>query len=337
MPIGKPDLGFLASKEKTMRRVLLPFVFVLLALSLVAAGCGSSESDGSGNGEAAPAAEAEAEGDGGGEGSPSGADLLARAAEAGQGLRSAHYVLDANVTVTGDGSNPQLTLFAQGPITLHLEGDASETAFTADASVGFAGQSFSGQLLAGEHEAFFNFMGQWYGTKEAGFADAAEQGAEGAVTDPQAAIQAIRDRFDDVLTGEVSEGPAVDGAETWRFEGTLNSSGIAALSQEFGGEAMTAEEVAQLEVIADAVKVVVDFGREDSLPRHVEFQLALTADDLADLGGSTGLEGVEALDMSVTIDVSDFGKDVSFEAPEQFAPFEDLFGQFLGLAAAAGA
>jgi hypothetical protein len=335
LSIRKSDSDLVASKEKIMRRLLSPFVLALLALALVAAGCGSSDSDSAGNGEAAPVAEAEAGGGDGG--APGGADLLASAVEAGRGLQSAHYVLDANLMVASDGSNPQLALFAQGPITLHLEGDASETAFTADASVGFAGQTFSGQVLAGEHEAFFNFMGQWYGTKEAGLADAAERGAEGAVADPQEAIEAVRDKFDDVLTGEVFEGPTVDGAETWRFEGTLDSAGVAALSQEFAGKAMTAEEAAQLGVIADAAKVVVDFGREDNLPRHLEFLLALTADDLAALGGTSDLEGVESLDVSLTIDVSDFGKDVSYGAPAQFAPFEDLFGQLLGLAGAAGA
>jgi len=336
LPIRNPESDFVASKEN-MRRLPFPFVLALLALALVVAGCGSAESDSTGNGETAPVAGAGAEGDGGGAGAPGGADLLARAVEAGQGLQSSHYVLEANVTVTGDGSNPQLALFAQGPVTLHLEGDASEAAFTADASVGFAGQAFSGQLLAGEHEAFFNFMGQWYGTKDAGLADAAEQGAESAVTDPQEAIQAFRDNFDDVLTGDVSAGPTVDGVETWRFEGTLNSSGIAAVSQEFGGEAMTTEEAAQLEVIADAVQVVVDFGREDSLPRHLELQLTLTADDLSELVGSTsGLEGVESLDASVTIDLTEFGKDVSYEAPAEFAPIEDLLGQLVGVAAAVG-
>ena len=81
----------------------------------------------------------------------------------------------------------------------------------------------------------------------------------------------------------------------------------------------------------------MDFGRDDSLPRHLEFHLALTADHLAELSGGTGLEGVESVDVSVTIDVSDFGKDVSFEAPDTFSPFEDLVGQLFGLAAAAGA
>ena len=307
-----------------MRRLALPFVLAVLALALAATGCGSSELGSSGSDQAAPAAE--------GGGVPDGADFLATAVEAGQGLDSAHYILDASVTLTG--SSPQLAFVAQGPITLHLEGDASETAFTAEGSVGFAGQTFTGNLLAGEHEVFLNFMGKWYGTKDAGLADAAEQRADGTVSDPQEAIQAVREHFGDVLTGEVSEGPAVDGVETWRFEGTLNAAGIVGLAQDLGGKDMTAEETAQLQAIADAATVVVDFGRGDSLPRHLEFQLSLGADELAELSDGASLDGVESFDMSVTVDLSDFGKDVSFEAPDQFAPFEDLFGQLFGIAMA---
>lgn len=309
-----------------MRRLLLPFVLALVAL--VATGCGSSDSDSARNDGASQIAAAD--------GTPGGVDLLASAVEAGQGLGSAHYVLDASVTVSGDGSNPELALFAQGPITLHVEGDASEGALTADGSVGFAGKTFAGTLLAGQHEAFFNFMGQWYGTKEGGLAEAADQSGERAADDPQQVIRAMREQFDDILQGEVVAGPTVDGDETWRFEGTLDAVGILALSQKLGGRPITAEEARQLEVIADAIRITADFGRDDSLPRHIEFGLTLRADDLVELAGTAGLSGVESIDARVVVDVSDFGKEVTYEAPEQFAPFEDLFGQLFGLLAASG-
>ena len=311
-------------EEKTLRRATRPLVLALLAAVLLASGCGSS-SDGDAGDDGAVAAEASpAEGS---------ADLLARAVTAAQGMTSAHYALDATVSVKAAGQvvNPQVEMLAQSPFTLHLEGDASETAFTADGSIGFAGQTLTGTFLAGEHELFLNFMGTWYGTKDTGLADAEEQGAAGVTANPQEALDAIRGRLDDVLTGNVSEGPESDGVETWRFEGTLNVDGLAELAAELG-EAIPAADLDVLRAIAGASKVVVLFGRGDSLPRRFEFSLALSGDELAQLGaGATGLEGVESLNVDVSVDVSDFGKDVSYDAPAEFAPFDELLGQLLGL------
>jgi len=312
-------------EKKTLRRATLPLVLALLAAVLLASGCGSS-SDGDAGGDGAVAAEASpADGS---------ADLLARAVTAAQGMTSAHYALDATVSVKAAGQvvNPQVEMLAQSPFTLHLEGDASETAFTAGGSIGFAGQTLTGTFLAGEHELFLNFMGTWYGTKDTGLADAEEQGAAGVTANPQEALDAIRGRLDDVLTGDMSEGPGSDGVETWRFEGTLNVDGLAELAAELGGEAIPAADLDVLRAIAGASKVVVLFGRGDSLPRRFEFSLALSGDELAQLGASaTGLEGVESLNVDVSVDVSDFGKDVSYDAPAEFAPFDELLGQLLGL------
>ena len=315
-----------------MRRLTLPVTLVVLAV-LLAAGCGGGGGSSSSNEGASSTAEPAAP-----SGGSSGAELLSSSLAAVQGVKSAHYALDASVNVktSGAGASPQLAAFAQGPITIHLEGDASSKAFTADGSAGFSGQTFAAKLLLGEHEAYLNLLGQWYGSKEFGLADAQTKGAQTTGADPQAALQQVRDHFDEVLTGELSDGPKTDGVDTTKWEGTINVDGIAALAKGLGGKEIPAADLDKFKVVASGTKLVMLFGKDDKLPRRFEFHIALSADDLATLGGGGTLAGVESIGVDVTIDLSDYGKQVSFEAPAQFQPFEQILGAFGGLAGAGG-
>ena len=316
-----------------MRRFALPLVLALLAILLAASGCGGSSSSNksSASSGAEPAAPPPSVGS-------QSADLLSGSLTAVQGVKSAHYALDASVTVktSGGNANPQLAAFTKGPITVHFEGDASSKAFTADGSVGFAGQSFVGKLLLGEHEAYLNLLGQWYGSKDFGLADAQSKGAQSAGTDPQQAIEKIRGQFDNVLTGEVSDGPETDGVATSKWEGTLNVDGIVAVSKELGGQEIPADTLDKLRVVADATKIVTLVGKDDKLPRRFELHIALSGDDLAKLGAGQTAAGVDSVGVDVTIDLSDYGKQVSFDASAQFQPFSQLLGAFGGLAGAGG-
>ena len=316
-------------RRTTLRRFALPLVLALLAVLLAASGCGGSSSNkSSASTGAAPAAPSS--------GSQS-AELFSGSLAAVQGVKSAHYALDASVTIkaSAQNANPQLAAFTKGPITVHFEGDASSKAFTADGSVGFAGQSFVGKLLLGEHEAYLNLLGQWYGSKSFGLADAQTKGAQSAGTSTQS-IAKIRGQVDKVLTGDVSDGPETDGVATTKWEGTLNVDGIVALSKELGGKEIPAADLDKLRIVAGATKIVALVGKDDKLPRRFEFHLALSGDDLAKLGGTGSLAGVDSLSVDLTIDLSDYGKQVSFDAPAQFQPFSQLLGAFGGLAGAGG-
>ncbi len=312
-----------------MRRFALPLVLTLLAVVLTASGCGSSSSNKSASSGAEPAAPS---------GGSSGADLLSGALTAVQGVKSAHYALDASVTIktSGQSANPQLAVFTKGPITVHFEGDASSKAFTADGSVGFSGQSFAGKLLLGEHEAYLNLLGQWYGSKSFGLADAQTKGAQSTGTDPQAALKQVRDHFDGVLTGAVSDGPKADGVATTKWEGTLNVDGIAALAKQLGGKEIPAADLDKFRVVATATKIVTLVGKDDKLPRRFELHIALSGDDLAKLGATGTFAGVDSLGIDLTVDLSDYGKQVSYNAPAQFQPFNQLLGAFAGLAGSGG-
>lgn len=262
-------------------RTLLPLLLVMIALT----GCGSSQS-----------------GSGGGDGSaPAAADLAADAVAALEEAGSAHYVIDASVEGNGDAGFTG---------SLHAEGDASADAFTADGTVTFQGVSFSGRVLAGRDELFLNFMGQWYGDRDVGPWD---------TEDETPSADDVREYFDDVFTGFVSEGPELDGVATWRFEGRLNPDGFADLTERFEEEHVTEQQRKLLRAVAEHTHFVLDVGRDDGLPRHVEFTVEIPKEALADLVGT--FDG----SVHATANLSQFGTDVFYEAPPDFRPLEELF------------
>jgi hypothetical protein len=300
------------------RLFTIPALLVLLALALVASGCGAgADSD-----TAAPAEGASSE-------APDVSRLVSESFAAAAN-RSAHYVVDATLTLETDGNaDPQLAAFAQNPMTLHIEGDASDKAVTADGSVSFMGQTFTASLLAGEHEVFVNFLGSWYGQKDVGLADLEAQ--QGAATGSGPSEEELIARLGELFTGDVSEGPLTDGVETWQVDGRLSSDGILKLADEYGAGALGAEERKVVDQIINALTLAIVVGRDDMLPRHFELGFSLSADDFAGFGVTEEqMDGLKSLNLELTADMSDYGKTVSIQAPAQFQPIEKLFGQFLG-------
>ncbi len=300
--------------SRVLAAVLLTFAF-----AVAGTGCGAGAGGSSGSST---------------ENAPEFGALVSEMLEAAESVKSAHYVVDATLAVESDGevSDPMLSAFAQNPLSIHAEGDVSETAFTASGNVSFLGQTLSGEIMGDENEIYINFLGTWYGSTDAGFADAAqgELGfeAEGGTPTPEELL----DQLDQVVTGEITEGPDVDGAATWRVEGRLNSESIAELAGTYGGETLPAEALVGLDALADATTLVLIVGREDSLPRSFEMTMDLSADDLAEFSdGEAELSGLRAFKLEVTGSLSDFGSQVAYEAPESFEPIEELLGQFGGL------
>lgn len=298
---------------------VLPAVLLALAFAVVATACGAG-AGGSGGSST--------------ESAPGFGTLVSEMLDAAEAVKSAHYVVDASLAVETDGdvSDPMLTAFAQNPLSIHAEGDVSESAFTASGSVSFLGQTLSGEVLGSENEIYVNFLGTWYGSPDAGFADAAqgELGFEAEAGTPTP--EELLDQLDQVVTGEIMEGPDVDGAATWRVEGRLNSEGIAELAETYGGETLPAEALVGLDAFADATTLVMIVGREDSLPRSFEMTMDLSADDLAEFSdGEADLSGLRSFKLEVSGSLSDFGTQVAYEAPASFEPIEELLGQFGGL------
>jgi hypothetical protein len=287
-------------------------VLLLACLAIAAAGCGSSAS---GPGQ---------------DGAPTPADLAANATQALFEVGSAHYELDGSVDAQGDGM-PLPT-----PITVHFEGDYSQEALTADGSVGFPGGNFSGGVLVGQHEFFLNLMGRWFGTRDFGLADAEAQMEK---DDPKGAElyrelqtgDGVRRYFDRVFVGEVAEGPDADGASTWEFQGHLNADGIAALVAEYGGEVPGEAEIAAFRQIAEKMRFTLLVGRDDNLPRRFDFHLELNPEDFEALErADSGFDTPGTVRVDFALVLSDFGKEVEYEAPAQFEPLEKAVEAFFG-------
>ena len=71
----------------------------------------------------------------------------------------------------------------------------------------------------------------------------------------------------------------------------------------------------------------MDVGQEDALPRKLE----LTLDPPKDLQFDS--EELESSDgaFSLTVELSDFGEEVSFNPPTSPKPLDELFGQLFGV------
>jgi hypothetical protein len=271
-------------------RKLLPLLAALLLVVLLA-GCGGSSTT----------EQAAAE-------PPAPADLATAAIAALEEAGSAHYVFEIEVRENGED---------RSAVSVRAEGDASGDAVTARVNVDFEGIGLSGTVLANRDELFVDFMGQWYGERGLDLDERADELPSKAD---------VQQYFDDLFTGAVEEGPEIDGVATWRFEGKLDADGFADLTEKFEDENVTAEQRALLRLVAEKTRFVLDVGQEDDLPRHVEFRLELSAEDLDALVDGLDVLGIgnQLEEVAVSLDLSDFGTHVAYDAPTDYRPLDEL-------------
>jgi hypothetical protein len=244
-----------------------------------------------------------------GGGSPPGqasfaADALTALEEAG----SAHVVVDAQAGAI---------MGTKAQVGVHFEGDVSTSAFVGDVQLSFPGGTLGARVLADEHDVYVRFMGVWYHEGE-GIADLLSE-----LTTPAGLGKLFTQLFD----GEITQGPDMAGASTWEFEGRLRAETFANLVEEYGGVELTANDRALFEKVAEASHLVVDVGQEDALPRKLELTLEPPKDlhfDSEELEASGGA-------FSLTVELSDFGEEVSFSPPKGAKPLDELFGQLFGV------
>jgi hypothetical protein len=256
---------------------------------------------------------------------PAAADLAADALAALVAEGSAHFVADLRATQSDD---------LPPEFTFHLEGDASASALDAGGSVSFGGGTMRGRVLIGEHDFYLQFMDQWYGEHGDGLVEAAEGAKaehDGALWDELATADGLRRNFGQLFEGEVTEGPDLDGVQTWQFEGRLNADGAADFARRYGAEP-TDREKAMLHKLADATRFLLVVGQDDRLPRRLEFSVELSEEDLKEMEESDSGPFAGASNFEATLELSEFGKPVEIETPADFKPLDALFEQlFSGL------
>ena len=133
--------------------------------------------------------------------------------------------------------------------------------------------------------------------------------------------------FTQLFEGDIAQGPQVGGAATWEFDGRLRAETFANLVEKYGGIELTDNDRALFDKVAATSHIVVDVGQDDALPRKLELTLNPPKDlqfDSEELESSDGA-------FSVTVELSDFGQDVSFSPPKDARPLDELFGQLFGV------
>jgi hypothetical protein len=278
------------------------FVFVLvLAVVLGSAGCGQHFDD---PGAGPPPSQ-----------SSFAADALIALRDAG----SAHVVVDAQ-----GGSISGMT----AQLGIHFEGDVSTSALAGDVQVTLPGGTLGARILANENDVYVRFMGAWYHASS-GVSDALETAGEknGELLMELTTPAGLGKLFTQLFEGEIAQGPNVDGASTWEFDGRLRAETLANLVEEYGGIDLTDNDRALFDKVAATSHLVVDVGQDDDLPRKLELTLTPPKDlhfDSEELDSSDGA-------FSVTVELSNFGQDVSFSPPKDPKPLDELFGQLFGV------
>ena len=255
-----------------------------------------------------------------GGGSPPGqasfaADALTALKEAG----SAHVVLDADGGSIS-GTNAQLRI--------HFEGDISSSALVGDAQISFPGGTLGARVLADEHDLYVRFMGVWY-HEDAGVEDAFDEAAkkDGELLSQLTTPAGLGKLFTKFFEGEMTQGSEIGGARTWEFDGHIRAEAFANLVEKDAGIELSANDRGLFDQVAATSHLVVDVGQEDALPRKIELTLEPPKDlhfDSEELESSDG-------NFSVTVELSDFGEDVSFSPPKDAKPLDELFGQLFGV------
>jgi hypothetical protein len=278
------------------------FAFLaVLVVILVSAGCGSRFDELGGGTPPAQAALA--------------ADALTALRDAG----SAHVVVDAQVGAIA-GTKTQ--------IGVHFEGDASSSALIGDAEVTFPGGTLGARILANEHDLYVRFMGVWYHEDE-GVGDAFDEAAKenGELLSQLTTPAGLGKLFAQLFEGEIGQGPDVAGSSTWEFDGHLRADTLANLVEKYGGTDLSANDRALFDKVAATSHLVVDVGQDDALPRKIVLTLDPPKDlhfDSEELDSSDGA-------FSATVELSDFGEEVSFSLPKDSKPLDELFGQLFGV------
>jgi hypothetical protein len=119
----------------------------------------------------------------------------------------------------------------------------------------------------------------------------------------------------------------VDGVATWQFDGRLRGDTMVRYVELYGHIKLTDNDRALLSKVAETSHLVILVGQDDHLPRSIEVSLDPPKGlrfDSPEIESSDGA-------FSAKVELSDFGKDVSFTAPKGAKPLDELFQQLFGV------
>jgi len=250
-------------------------------------------------------------------------------------------VLDVSLSASAEGEEGgSIDASLSGPFQgdEQEEGEFPQFDLTVDASGEGEGQEFDfeGGLIATSDEAFVSYQDNTYEVPSAFFnqiKEASEQAQrqaqqEGGDEDAGAVFEQLGIDPSGWLTNLENEGDEdVEGTETIRIHGDADVQAILddlqSASERAGGEAIDADEVAEVEESVDEASIDVYSGKDDRILRRLDLNLALTPPEDSDAT-------VDNVDIEFSLTLSDVNAEQTIEAPSDAQPFSGL-EQALGL------
>lgn len=260
-----------------------------------------------------------------------------RAAAAQKDMK-VHYAVRATVDATPSAeASAQTRRWLSTPISLTASGGASDDAVTLAGDVALTGSSYHAEALLGRHETFVNLLGSWYGDRTKGLDDAQQTAEDRAASqaDPEQLKKTLRwvyDHSDEVLDAKVTAGPDLDG-RTWQAQGHCNPDGIVALAQR-DGQTLSAQDAKDVATFCRVTSITYVVGAKDHLPRELRVTADLDKPTMTAVAASSGdVSGKELDDVKLDLDIklTQWGRDVSYTAPTNVRPMDDLGMAVLGL------
>lgn len=323
-----------------MRKWLSILVAVMAMAALVVAGCGGSDDGGNG-------------GNGGGDGDMSAQEIVTASQTAMNDIQSAAFTMDMKIGMKGDASqitDPQAQQLLSSPIAVKASGKVGNEPQKLDMtmSADAMGQSFDlGMRMDGEI-VYLQFMGTWYEIPK----DMAA-GMTGTTPAPDAESQKLTDAYKQLgidpntwaseytLVGEED----VNGVATYHVAVTVDIEKMAAdvskladsaagLGSIVGGQTGTTDPedlqkaIDTLKTLVKDVKVDYWIGKDDN------YMYKMDASAMVDMTAlpeeeREGAEGIDSMDFSMLMTMSDYNQDFTVEKPADAKPFDQLFNDLM--------
>lgn len=272
----------------------------------------------------AAAAVAACGGDDEGDGDP--ADLLRTALTEAQNIESAVMDLSIDGKLEGDQGG-EFSLSVSGPTVSGGENDIGSADLDVSASARIAGLgaltggneelSIEGGLVIVDQKLYVEYEGETYVVDENTF----ERIAPGVGQVLSAGTTRVEDdqidQFIENLSDLSNEGTEdVEGVEATHISGQLNADGLKALAESEGETLPDDIDLSEL----DPLQFDMWIGTEDNLMRRMEMGVQMDAPEEAQN------EGVDSLDFSMSVTLSDVNEPQTVEAPKNAKPIDDLLG-----------
>jgi hypothetical protein len=311
---------------------------------VVAAGCGGSNNSSSSTSSSSGTS-------GGGLTAQQIAD---KSSAAMQAVKSATFALDLTATIKGDASkatDAQTKALLQAPIVVKAQGNVSNEPQKADMTLNLsaAGKTFDVGLKMDGDKIWVQFMNQWYETSQSALG-----GLTGSSPSPSASSAPLTQQLQDSIKQlgidpttwtegyTVTGTETLDGTDVYHVVQTLNVSKVVddllKLSQTAsgltGGLGASASPGTQItpqdaQALKDALKgLKIDWFYQKDNYYLRKMQMASTIDLSKDT--SAAASGVQSVDFSLDLTMSNFDQPVTVEAPANPKPIQDLITALTG-------